>query len=1337
MVRLIVLTLALLTASNILAETPLPPNWKEFKRTNLPKTELRFFGAVKAQYAQYQTPKGTASLLIIETESKEKAILLRNKYLYDLNKERLTGMTNNEWDALYFYDDKGCLAIMYFERTVFIATAPDIQSATRLFVGIGVPLLGKPEPPPLPIRAWNDYPFRFYYWFDQRPRGVDARNFQFLPEFDWAKEQHTGFINWVNIATNDSAEGLSVLGGIHWAIRTAERRQLPVVINTSLTNNQSANTNRFVNEVQRGMPDYVGSFYCVADQSHAGVRELSWASQAGKDSILATLQNVIRQTKDYSNVIEYLEPHGELRHGNHDIYLEYGPVADAGFRDYLKREYNADLSVLSRRWFDDPNALQSWDDVRVPEIASFAGWNPDAPFGAIDLKGDWRIQYEPPRGAQPIPKEPQDDPQIRHENNVAREQWERGIRAPAEWFADDFDDSDWATLPAPGHDRVMFVHQRNPAVFRRTFNVPEDWCKANPKAWIYVWDLNRAHGHPEQVWMNGKLVGEQEIPHPRNNVMVFEVSDVLKPGSNSVAIRVAEGFLAYKVYLSAVEPRWYPELTPTENRRWVDFAAWWRWSRLEAVRRGLEMIREVEPDRGIVCMSPYSYFAGMRELCAKYGGHFHDTGGMSGSYSLDLPGMMRGAGLPCSLEPGGPAGSAEELRRFTSLWAVEGINAVHYYIHIGAVLWNPEIKALFEKLKPQLQFMGKHHIPRGEVASLMDDRIANLTDFPLIGPEQHNVFIRHDPGRWSPARYFTQEYYWDVVTLYDFEAAKQENLQQYRTVIDTNCSILSEKQVADIERWVRGGGLFVTFIQTGRHTPDKANAWSIESLTGYRVTGIDPHDGRGEARWRKLRIAENQPVFSERHWQENQRSGNGLSLEKVAPECTDLLYWEDGSVAAGLRPLGKGYVIHLGAKFSNATIWWGNGATKTVFEQILDWRKTPKHPARAEHANITMQPSVTNDFLHDVWTLACIDRDACESRIVFPKNDGAGTERPQNVPRELIEVGTGTVYPITLQNGGTWATEPIPFVRNETRIFTAPKQEIVSSPLQWFELQRSWWRGTWKPEPDAKPLAPPPQEHTLDLNAGWAVKPLAEDEQPETFASNDFDDSAWQRGKIESWTVPEDSPLNRRMFRREFTIPEHWKGGIIELMFQGHYDNPFMGRGGGRLWIDGREVERFHRGVPLVDAQSGKTYRVAVYCEGWTDVCGPSGNFWLAWLPEPQRTIDLSGDWTMTRDFLHWDLPPQHLPGEWSKDVRGAKRTFVMPAMSAETQVYVRYESSRSGLTGVIINGRYMRRHHHDLTERTWLNVTPWIKWDAENEIEIVGRENTEQSIKLIRLDCF
>ena len=1293
----------------------LTEDWKAGTKVILPPVELRAFGVNSAEYIPFESPKGV-SRLVLHAESEEKAQLFYHKYLHDLELgggSAINFLVSPRNTALFFVSEQGWIFVSLDGKTVTFLTAASLDD-------LGTPISGKSDPPrnpPLPmyLTAWNDHPFRFYYWFDQPKRGVDAREYRYLPEYDWAKERQTGLIGWVDLARNESAEGISQLSTITWGMRAAERRGLPYIINSSLTNYQVAVMNRFAADTQRGMPDFSGAFYCVSDPGHAGNRGLSWASKDGKDAILATLQNVIRETKDSPNVIEYLEVHGELRHGTHDLYLEYGPVADAGYREYLQKKYD-NLATVSERWYDDPKHLKSWDDICVPEAASFAGWNERA----IDLKGDWKIQAEPSRG---------DPPANLRRGTREFELWETQVRAPQEWFAENFDDSDWPAIPAPGHDIGMFVHKRNEMVFRRDVTLTEDWLKANPRVWIYVWDLNRWYDRPEQVWINGKLAGEQRVPHAMNNVMVFEASEFLQVGHNSIALRLGEGFLAYKIYLSPDEPLRYPHLKPSENRRWVDLAGWWRQSRLDAVQRGLQMIREVEPDRSIICMSPYSYFAGMRELCAEYGARFHDTGAMSGGLYVDLPALMRGVGLPCSLEPGGIAGDVNELRRFLGSWLVNGTNAVHYFIHLGFVFWDPEQKKFFEDSYEQIQFMGKHHIPRAEVASLTDDRIVNLTSFPL--PVDRNVCFPQSPGHWVLPIQLMQEYHCDNLTLYDFEEPEQKNASKYRTVIDMNSTILTPEQVDRIERWVQGGGLFVTYVQTGRHTPEVADSWPISKLTGYKVTGIDKYDDEGRTQWRKITIANKQPVFKEALWPENQRNGNGLSLEKVAPECTDLLYWEDGSVAAGLRPLGKGYVIHLGAKFSENVIWGGNGVFPKVMGQILAWNKTPLLTARAE--GVILQHSVTNDGLFDAWTLVNMDRDPKETRLVFIADP----------PHELVEIGTNKHWTFTKQDDGTWATEPISLIRNESRIFTAPRNEIATAPLNWLNLQREWWKGVWKPDADYTPLPPAPTDHTLDLNADWRFKPLEENDDPAGMIAANYDDSGWETGRLESWTVPEESPAKLRMYRRDFTVPAHWKGGRALLMFQGNYDNPFVGgRGESRFWIDGEEIRSFYRSVPLKDWEAGKTYSVALFVRGWTDVCGPGGNFWISWVPEPAYTLDLGGDWILSKNALNWNEQPSPLPGP-VPDCRFARRMFACPEQYVKsdptqpTQVYIRYEGTRGGWTGVIINGRYLRRSHHNLTEFTHLNITPWVKPNEPNEIILVGDADRGQEITSVRLDFY
>ncbi len=122
--------------------------------------------------------------------------------------------------------------------------------------------------------------------------------------------------------------------------------------------------------------------------------------------------------------------------------------------------------------------------------------------------------------------------------------------------------------------------------------------------------------------------------------------------------------------------------------------------------------------------------------------------------------------------------------------------------------------------------------------------------------------------------------------------------------------------VSGIEKWVRNGGVFVTLAQTGRHTPEKADSWPISRLTGYRVDKIDHLKSDGSVdETGTLWSAPGEHVFNGIL---NGVTANGLHLRQVADDAQDLLLWRDGSVAAGMRPLGKGFIVELGAKFTGA-----------------------------------------------------------------------------------------------------------------------------------------------------------------------------------------------------------------------------------------------------------------------------------------------------------------------------------------------------------------------------------------------------------------------------------
>ncbi len=122
-------------------------------------------------------------------------------------------------------------------------------------------------------------------------------------------------------------------------------------------------------------------------------------------------------------------------------------------------------------------------------------------------------------------------------------------------------------------------------------------------------------------------------------------------------------------------------------------------------------------------------------------------------------------------------------------------------------------------------------------------------------------------------------------------------------------------------------------------------------------------------------------------------------------------------------------------------------------------------------------------------------------------------------------------------------------------------------------------------------------------------------------------------------------------------------------------------------------------------------------------------------MPKPVHTIDLAGTWTPTKDALNWTEPVE-LPGSW-KDTLAARRTVVVGEDMRGKTVCFRLFSDGAP-NGVIVNGSYVRRHHHNIGRNTHVNITPFVKFGTENEIVIVGgKEPGNGTIEQIGLDFY
>ncbi len=1216
---------------------------------SFPPVHLRGYGSVSAIQ---KVLRPGSSLLTIQCESDSNAKLLLAKYLSDIS--LLPPVDPSEIAA-------GRLGNRVFLAADKLGRAPSLlPTGTIQKAEMRVPMW---------LDRWDRFGFRFYTRQWETPPNENIPPYDVLSEFDFAKKTNTGMIFWADQSQLDTSEGMMQDSWWEWAQREAKSAEIPVGINLQAV---PANwlVNRYREDTTYKMPQYIGGFYKVGDPWLGGMGWFSWASKAGENAQLGLLQSEVKRRASDPNVVTFLEPHGELKHGNHDLFLEYGPAADIAFRAFLKRRYKS-IETLNSSWGAH---FTKWEAVRVPEIASFEGWG----LEAIDLTGQWKIGYEA------------------FEDGKDRFNWELAnkytqkiatVPAPSEWFSPEFDDSPWPTVTAPGHDIAMLWPKR-PAVLRRHITLP--WHKS--KLYLYIWDLNLGFQEKITAAVNGLTVGESRVQWDTPHWCAYDVTDAVKRGDNLIAIRVPKGFFGYRVYLSSKPPHQYPNLGKFENTRWVDLCDGLADARLDTLKRGVEMIRQVDKNRQIVLMSPDPYANGDKILASDFGGEFHDTGYMSGFWADFDPMLMRSSGLPFSLEAGSPPGSLAELKKFTGLWHTEGINGVDYFQQIGDIFWKPEFKKYFEENQHLYHLFGKYHAPKASVAVLYSDRVQRLVGYPWQPEPNKNMQngywdIQGGYWRFNVAANLLRSVERDGVTEDDFPRG---NAAQYKLIFDSGTSVMDDAFVNKLEKYVREGGVFVTFGQTGRHSSTVPDSWPICRLTGTRVVRIDPHDKDGNSILsHKLVTVQSQKIVGT-DW--NGVRANGLGLVKAASGCRDLLRWDDGTSAAVIRPIGKGYVIHLGVKFSGDRIPDRiAGAAETTADQNLtrlllsfcDWRGVPRIPAKVEarlNQHVLMRHYLSNNGLWDIWALWNeSETNTAEARLLW-----------KEYPGYCKEIKDGKITKLTGRS-----LDKIEFAALETRIFLTPRSNLSEAPSEWLTLQKSWWKASKKPLPVILPMPEPK----------WGF-PLTDDWKTDT-------EDRVRLG------IMRNSGSGRVQFKRKFTVPSGWKDGRTQLWLYAWTSTTFVGKG--TIYLDGVKISGpFDQGIAGVDLTDrllpGSTHTVTVVVESSATIIGSRGSCWLWHRPKPEETLDPAGTWHTTTDGIHTS-PDQKLPGNWSGST--ALRHIVIPAKLSNRSAMLAVESS-AGIVGTIINGHYIRRHHHKIGNHLDLNITPWIHFGERNEIQIV-----------------
>ncbi|MFZ2656032.1 MAG: hypothetical protein WAX69_13965 [Victivallales bacterium] len=791
-------------------------------------------------------------------------------------------------------------------------------------------------------------------------------------------------------------------------------------------------------------------------------------------------------------------------------HLGYSAVGQDGFRRWLKEIRGLSLQGLGERWHGNPSHFKDWSEVRLPDdINGF--------FGNLD------------------------DQCLRIQNN-----WccLKAAANPTEMPAESA--PGWVPVDDATSRMMSLMLGGQPSFWRTNFNA-DTWLKQNAGKDAYlVFNVINGGWGETPVWLNGKSLGKfKSKVNPYMGPFALKVTGLITNGVNRLGLY---GHINGPVFLTTSKPQGYPYLGKQQNARYVDMLEWQLYA-FNALETGaMEYGRSIEPDRPFVISAAGEEVKdGQGDALARFGGSMQDTGYES-SYRpfnsrLGYAGGFYGSCEPAGYIPTKAPGNMPETRMLG--WVL--LNGEGHFRMTGDASYFYEIEkksGWCAKNQRNIQLVGKYLPEKPDIAILSSSRSA------LLGYQFHSM------GDWNIGRGELHAAHYDNVYVTETMLAKGM-ADDYPVLFDTDTMYMGEDTIDSIRKYVEKGGTFVALHNSGRHSLLEADSWPISELTGFKVLGLGKKGN--------LKFEKELPIF--KGWEGKEFEGEGSSLdwkdtqsakdvsvglEPLSKGTVALARWEDGTVAVGMRTLGRGKVVVLGSTFwrygrdlGGTGIWKIQDVGKEFFERLFTDLGV-KRTATASDKGVFARKIITKNGLQE----GMIVMDAAGSGM---KADAgfATAEKPSEV-RDMV-----AQKPVAFEYEDGWVKiKDVDIAPWGTRIFGIRRADMAGGVDFWWKEKTKFWNSA-----KVKPFVETAEEDNANPSAisfeAWKFHADKDGAAGKTddWLNNAFDDGNWRNINNEPWNIKfEDlkdyggAGLYRSL---PFALPSGWKNRRITLNMAG------------------------------------------------------------------------------------------------------------------------------------------------------------------------------------------